>query len=102
MARSSDDAAQDLNAQVEILRKDVATLTSLLSEVVTGKAASTAGAAQAELEQWLQKGRDSAGKARNSAEQATATIQETIEERPIAAVLIALAVGYVAGMLSRR
>jgi len=102
MARSSDDAAQDLSAQIDVLKTDVAKLTGILSELVSGKAAATVDVAQQELDQWLKKGRSAAAKAKGSADQASASIQEAIEERPVAAVLVALAVGYVAGMLSRR
>lgn len=102
MARGSDDAAQDLHAQIEVLKTEVTKLTGILSELVTGKANETAEAAQAELDQWLKSGRKAAGQARSSAEQATVSLQEAIEERPFAAVLVALAVGYLAGIVSRR
>lgn len=80
-----------LDADLAMLKDDVARLTDTLSTLVSDGAATARNAA-----------REGVDTARQKATDAADDLSETIEQNPLTAVLVALGIGYVVGALGRR
>lgn len=93
---------KDVEHQFHIVRDDLATLTRLLREVGEAEAGEKRDAALAEAVALLDKSRSALDEGRARVRQATASIEDHIKEKPVQAALIALGVGFLVGMMSRR
>ncbi|HVI28933.1 hypothetical protein [Hansschlegelia sp.] len=89
--------ASSVEADLETLRKDVATLTETLSTLVSDSAATARSAAR----EGMNRASAAADDARARAQAAADDLSATIVENPLTAVLVALGLGYVVGALGR-
>lgn len=92
----------DLDRQFQLVRDDLATLTRLLREVGEAEAGEKRDAVLAEAAALLEKSRSALDKGRARARHATASVEDHIREKPVQSALIALGVGFLVGMMSRR
>jgi len=103
MAASSDrHDAEDIEQQFQVIREDIATLTRLLKEVGESKAGDTRDAALAEATELLEKSRRALEEGRDRARATAAPVEHYINEKPMQSALIALGVGFLVGLMSRR
>ena len=92
----------DLEQQFQNIRDDITTLTRLLREIGEAKAGETRDAAMAEAAELLERSRAALDEGRLKARQATASVEEYIKEKPVQSALIALGVGFLIGLVTRR
>ena len=101
-ATSKTKGREDVDRQFEIIRDDITTLTKLLREIGEEKAGEKRDAALAEAAELLEKSRSAIDDGRLKARQATASVEDYIQEQPLKSALIALGVGFLVGMITRR
>ena len=110
--KPTEEAFQDLAADLAALRDDVAKLSTSISDFIRAQTEATANTVLGAVDSTRQKISDVAGKAQdrmvNVASKAQdrmagvgMDIESTIERNPLASALIAFMAGMVAGMLSR-
>lgn len=85
----------DLADQIAVLREDVGQLAETLSGLVGSSAKGAASAARAQAAETYTRGKAAVGAARDKT-------GETVREHPFAALLVALGVGFLIGIFSRR
>ncbi len=93
---------QDVEKQFQVIRDDITKLTNLLCEIGEEKAGEKRDAALAEAAELLEKSRATIDEGRLKARQATVTIEDYIYKQPVQSALIALGVGFLVGMITRR
>ena len=91
-----------LDQQFEEIQDDIEKLSTLLREIGAAKAAEKRDAALAEATEVIKKSRLAIEGGRAKASQTTASVQEYIEKQPVQSALIALGVGFLFGMMTRR
>ncbi|MET0314703.1 MAG: hypothetical protein ABW275_09960 [Hansschlegelia sp.] len=89
--------ASALDADIEILKGDVARLTDTVSTLLSDSAAAARAAAQ----QGVDRATAAAESARDYAEQKADDLSAAVEQNPLTSVLIALGLGYIIGVLGR-
>jgi ElaB/YqjD/DUF883 family membrane-anchored ribosome-binding protein len=94
--------SDDLERQFQIIRDDITTLTRLLREIGEAKAGETRDSAMAEATELLERSRAALDEGRMKARQATATVEDYIKEKPVQSALMALGVGFLIGLVTRR
>jgi ElaB/YqjD/DUF883 family membrane-anchored ribosome-binding protein len=92
----------DLAAQMETIRADVATLTSLLSKIANDEVANARAKVRDAASTLSDKGERLAGAARDQADASTREVEAAIQRNPFGAVLIAVGLGFLFGMFTRR
>lgn len=100
--RRKDRDTADLEDQFDVLRDDVATLARLLREVGEGKAGEARDAALAEATALLERSRKALDEGRVRARRTAASVEDYIHENPVQSTLIALGVGVLVGLITRR
>lgn len=100
--QSAGPGRDDVERQFEVLRDDLATLTRLLREVGETEAAERRDAVLAEAATLLDRSRSKLDEGRVRFRQASASIEDQIREKPVQSALIALGLGFLIGMMSRR
>ena len=100
--RRSAAGEESLEAQVETLKAELANVSATLSELV--KSGVRQGRAKAEhtAEQYLRQGQKQADAAIDSARAYGEALEGQITKNPFTAVLVALGLGYLVGLMSRR
>ena len=93
---------EDVDRQFKIIREDITTLSKLLREIGEEKAGEKRDAALAEAAELLEKSRSAIDEGRLKASEAKTSIEDYIREQPVQSALIALGVGFLVGMISRR
>lgn len=93
---------EDVERQFQIIQDDITALSKLLREIGEEKAGEKRDAALAEATALLEKSRSAIDEGRLKARQATASIEDYIEKQPVQSALIALGVGFLVGMMTRR
>jgi ElaB/YqjD/DUF883 family membrane-anchored ribosome-binding protein len=93
---------EDVERQFEVLREDLATLTRLLREVGEAEAAEKRDAVLAEAAALLDRSRSKLDEGGARLRQASASIEDHIREKPVQSALIAIGLGVLIGMMSRR
>jgi ElaB/YqjD/DUF883 family membrane-anchored ribosome-binding protein len=93
---------ESLEAQIETLRNDVSAISTTLSDLV--KAGVREGRAKAErtAEHYKQQGIEQAEAAIEGARAYGEALETQIERNPFSAVLVALGLGFLIGLMSRR
>lgn len=98
----------DVGAQIEVLRKDLAHLSETIATMVANQAnemgdrvRGTVDHARAAVDDLGERGRDLANRAQKQASTMGREVENTIERNPVTAVLVALGVGFIAGLISR-
>jgi ElaB/YqjD/DUF883 family membrane-anchored ribosome-binding protein len=92
----------EVEAQLASMRNDIAGLADLVSQLMTKMTAETSDLAKEGLEEAARVGREAASRAKSTAQHATASLEQVIEDKPFASVLIALVIGFLAGSILRR
>ncbi|SLN73731.1 DUF883 family protein [Oceanibacterium hippocampi] len=93
---------EELREQMEALRADVSALTESLVRVTGNRAHDGAEAVRNAAHEGADAVRNAARAGQARAEDAAATAQDYVRERPLASVLVALAVGFTIGKLLER
>jgi len=93
---------EDLERQFQTIRDDITTLSRLMREIGEAKAGENRDAALAEAEALLDRSRAILDEGRSRARAATESIEDHIREKPVQSALIALGIGFLVGMISRR
>lgn len=100
--RDSNANREDLEHQFDVVREDLATLTRLLREAGEAQATKKRDELLAEAAELIERSQSVIGEGRARARQATASIEDQIREKPLQSALIALGIGFLVGMISRR
>ncbi|WP_439122362.1 DUF883 family protein [Marivita sp.] len=100
--KSPSHTRDDVDQQFQIIRDDITTLTNLLRDIGEEKVGEKRDAAIAEAAELLEKSRAAIDDGRLRATQATASIEDYIHKQPVQSALIALGVGFLFGMITRR
>ncbi len=93
---------EDVERHIRTMRDDIATLTDLLKEIGKAQGQEKREAALAEAAQLLEKSRAAIDDGRLKTQKATASIEDHIRKQPVQSALIALGVGLLFGMMTRR
>jgi ElaB/YqjD/DUF883 family membrane-anchored ribosome-binding protein len=82
---------ESLESQIETLKADIASLSATLADVV-----------KSGVKEYAQQGRDQAEAAVDTAYAYGEALEEKIARNPFSAVLVALGLGFLVGLMSRR
>ena len=96
-----EEATQDFSADLAALRDDVTKLTSSVSEFIRSHTVATSSSVVDAVDNAKQKISDTASKAQDKVVGTSADLKSTIERNPLAAVLVAMVVGLIVGLVSR-
>ena len=99
---SQNKGREDVDRQFQIIREDITTLSKLLREIGEEKVGEKRDIALAEAAELLEKSRSAIDEGRLKASEAKISIEDHIREQPMQSALIALGVGFLVGMISRR
>jgi len=101
-ARTAAGEAESLEEQIETLKADIGQISTTLSELV--KASVREGRAKVErtAEQYKKQGKEQAEATMDSARAYGEALEGHIERNPFSAVLVALGLGFLIGLMSRR
>ena len=91
-----------LEAQVETLKAELANVSATLSELVKSGVRQGRAKAERTAEQYLRQGQEQADAAVDSARAYGEALEGQITKNPFTAVLVALGLGYLVGLMSRR
>ena len=94
--------SDDIERQFRIIREDFTTLSGLLREIGEAKAGEKRDAAMAQANELLERARATLEDGRLKAQAATASIEDHIRTKPVQSAMIALGVGFLVGILTRR
>jgi ElaB/YqjD/DUF883 family membrane-anchored ribosome-binding protein len=92
----------ELEEQLKALRKDVASLASLIAGQAEATMSRSAKSVRSEAEELLNTTRAASDAAAKKTREAVDSIEAHIAEKPVQSVLVALLVGFLVGALSRR
>mgnify|MGYP006273658089 CR=1 FL=1 len=95
-------SAADLERQVEALQGDIATLARLMKEIGGDAAKETRDKALAEAAQLLERSQAAMDEGRRRARETAATVEDYIHDKPVQSTLIALGIGLLVGLMTRR
>jgi ElaB/YqjD/DUF883 family membrane-anchored ribosome-binding protein len=95
------DLNEDLKRDLELLREDVANLTDTLKGIVDNERASVRAHLNAATEKVVNQGEQFAQAATDQFASSRAQLEESIVRNPIQAILIALGLGFLIGVLRR-
>jgi len=101
-ARSTASEADSLQEQIETLKQDISAISTTLTDLV--KTGVREGRAKAErtADQYKRQGKEQAEAAVDSARAYGEALEGHIERNPFSAVLVALGLGFLIGLMSRR
>jgi ElaB/YqjD/DUF883 family membrane-anchored ribosome-binding protein len=101
-AKITDDAtAEELRDQLVELRKDFKDLLSTVEKLAKTQADGVGSHLRDGLHDYMERGEEVLGQARERAEHLYEDIHETIERNPLTAILVALGLGFLLGILTR-
>lgn len=98
----TDASAEDLQAQVEQLKEDIAAIAATLANLGSQTVRDAKRSAKETYKSAYIQGEDALDDLRNKAQDLEAQLTATVRERPIASLATALGVGYLLALLSRR
>jgi ElaB/YqjD/DUF883 family membrane-anchored ribosome-binding protein len=93
---------EELEDHLEVLQDDIATLARLMKEIGEGAAGETRDKALAEAAHLLERSRAAVDQGRRQVREKAATVEDYIHDRPVQSTLIALGVGLLVGLMTRR
>lgn len=93
---------EELEQQFKVIAGDITKLTELMREIGEAKASEKRDAALAEATKLLDKSRSALEEGRLKMRQGTASVEHYIQEKPVQSAMIALGVGFLVGLMSRR
>jgi ElaB/YqjD/DUF883 family membrane-anchored ribosome-binding protein len=94
--------SEELQAQIETLKEDLATISATLSDLVRSGVREGRSRAEQKASEFSQQGREQAAAALEEARAYGDAFEEKIVQNPFAAVLVALGLGFLVGLMSRR
>jgi ElaB/YqjD/DUF883 family membrane-anchored ribosome-binding protein len=101
-AKISDDAsAEELREQLMDLRNDFKDLMGTVEKLAKNQADGVASHLRDGLQDYVERGEEVLGQARERAEHLYEDLHETVERNPLTALLIALGLGFLIGLLTR-
>jgi ElaB/YqjD/DUF883 family membrane-anchored ribosome-binding protein len=100
--RRSSAGEESLEGQVETLKAELANVSATLSELVKSSVRQGRAKAERTAEQYLRQGQEQADAAVDSARAYGEALEGQITKNPFTAVLVALGLGYLVGLMSRR
>lgn len=92
----------ELQEQIETLKADIAAIGGTLKDLVKSSVRQGRAKAERTAEQYMQQGQDQADAALESARAYSEALEGQITKNPFTAVLVALGLGYLVGLMSRR
>lgn len=98
----TDSGTQDLQAQVEQLKEDIAAIAATLASLGSQTVRDARRSATETYRSAYNQGEDVIDDLRTKAKDVEAQLTETVRERPLASLAAALGVGYLLALLSRR
>jgi ElaB/YqjD/DUF883 family membrane-anchored ribosome-binding protein len=93
---------ETLQEQIEALKSDLASISATLASLVKSGVREGRAKAEQTAEQYLREGQDRADAAMASAREYGEALEGQITKNPFTAVLVALGLGYLVGLMSRR
>lgn len=93
---------EDIDRHVDVLRDDFATLARLMKEIGESTASETRDVALAEARALLERSRSVLEEGRRRGREKAASIEDYIHQKPVQSTLIALGVGILVGLVTRR
>lgn len=93
---------QDLSAQIEALKADISQITTTLTEMGTARKDAAINSAKSQAEHLRAEGHKQLEMAQSTAEDYGAQAADAIRRQPAAAVGMAVAAGFIAGLLTSR
>ncbi|MBK1625150.1 DUF883 family protein [Afifella marina] len=100
--RKAEDVRHDLNAEFEILKADVAELSTRISDLLRTGAREGKDMLNERADYYRREGRRRADAAMSEAEALSDDLSQSISRNPFTAVLVALGLGFLVGAISRR
>ena len=94
--------SEDIEQQFQIIRDDITTLTRLLREIGEAKAGEKRDAALEQAEELLERSRAALEEGRLKAQAVSVSIEDHIRTKPVQSAMIALGIGFLVGILTRR
>jgi ElaB/YqjD/DUF883 family membrane-anchored ribosome-binding protein len=101
-SRSGAGEPETLEAQIETLKSDIAAISATLADLVKSSVREGRSKAERTAQQYLRQGQEQADAAVESARAYGEALEEQISRNPFTAVLVALGLGYLVGLMSRR
>ncbi|MBV2144689.1 DNA gyrase subunit B [Falsochrobactrum sp. TDYN1] len=98
----SESSAEDLQAQVEQLKEDIAAIAATLANLGSQTVRDAGRTAKHTYRSAYMQGEDVVDDLKSKAQDVEAQLCATVRERPIASLVTALGVGYLLALLSRR
>jgi len=93
---------ESLEAQVETLKAELASVSATLSDLLKSGVRQGRAKAERTAEQYLRQGQEQADAAMESARAYGEALEGQITKNPFTAVLVALGLGYLVGLMGRR
>lgn len=93
---------ESLEAQVETLKSELASVSATLSELVKSGVRQGRAKAERTAQEYVRQGQEQADAAMDSARAYSEALEGQITKNPFTAVLIALGLGYLVGLMGRR
>ena len=100
--QAKEKAQADLEEEVSRLREDIAALADTLKGIVGAEAKSAADALRERADRVAANAHLAADRAQASAREGYDALQTTVEKNPLTALLLALGLGFIVGIISRR
>lgn len=100
--RTAEENIGEIRDELKALRDDLAALGQSVRDLGVQQANSVAGSVRDAVGQATESLRMSAGEARRQGEAVATEIEAAITRNPLTAILVAMGLGYIVGMISRR
>lgn len=100
--RATGHSIDDLAAQIETIRDDLAKLTTILSRAANEEVGAARDKLREAASAMSERGDELAGAAWDHADASTREVEAAIQRSPFLAVLIAVGLGFLVGMFTRR
>lgn len=93
---------EDVVVHLDALRKDLGGLVDIVNRLVSDQTHDTAETISGKIAAAKQKSEELVGQATDRVADAAKQTRESIEKNPVSAILIAIGLGFIIGLLSRR
>jgi ElaB/YqjD/DUF883 family membrane-anchored ribosome-binding protein len=93
---------QELQDQIETLRNDISAISATLSDLVKAGVREGSATLKRRADEYRRHGQEQADAAMDSAREYSEALEERITQNPFSAVLVALGLGFLIGLMSRR
>jgi ElaB/YqjD/DUF883 family membrane-anchored ribosome-binding protein len=94
--------SEELQAQIETLKEDLAAISATLSNLVRSGVREGRGKVERKARAYKEQGAEQASAALEEAHAYGEALEKKIVQNPFAAVLVALGLGFLVGLMSRR